>query len=105
MIYVDESKCPKCNGMLKKYDRTKRIVRGKEHKTQWIYIQRVKCVKCSRIHRVLPSFIFPYRHYEKELIVGVVEGLITSDILGYEDYPCEKTMERWREFYKDFNDT
>ena len=27
---------------------------------------------------------------------GVLEGLITCETLGFEDYPCEMTMIRWR---------
>ena len=27
--------------------------------------------------------------------MGVIEGLITPETLGYEDYPCEMTMHRW----------
>jgi hypothetical protein len=34
--------------------------------------------------------------YESEIIIGVLEGLITCETLGYEDYPCEATMRRWR---------
>ena len=30
------------------------------------------------------------------MIRGVLEGLITSDTLGFEDYPCEATMANWR---------
>lgn len=28
----------------------------------------------------------------------VLEGLITCETLGFEDYPCEMTMIRWRLF-------
>ena len=45
----------------------------------------------------MPKNILPFKHYEKDIIEGVTEGWITSDTLGYEDYPCEMTMKRWRE--------
>ena len=35
------------------------------------------------------------KEYESEIIIGVIEGLITPETLGYEDYPCEMTMNRW----------
>ena len=44
---------------------------------------------------MLPDYILPYKQYDAEIIKGVLEGLITTDTLGYEDYPCDKTMERW----------
>ena len=47
------------------------------------------------LHRELPEELFPYKQYESEVIRGVLEGLITCETLGYEDYPCEVTMIRW----------
>ena len=49
----------------------------------------------AALHRELPSSIIPYKEYESEIIIGVIEGLITPETLGYEDYPCEMTMNRW----------
>lgn len=49
----------------------------------------------EELHRELPSSIIPYKEYESEIIIGVIEGLITPETLGYEDYPCEMTMNRW----------
>lgn len=37
-----------------------------------------------------------YKQYESEIIAGVIEGLITCETFGYEDYPCEMTMIRWK---------
>lgn len=45
---------------------------------------------------VSPRFIYPYKQYESEIITGVIEGLITCETFGYEDYPCEMTMIRWK---------
>jgi len=42
----------------------------------------------------MPDDILPYKRYEREVIEGVQEGLITQDVLGYEDYPSAKQMER-----------
>lgn len=58
-------------------------------------LRRLQCVRCGKVHRELPEFIFPYKQYELEVIKGVMEGLITSDTLGFEDHPCEMTMLRW----------
>lgn len=51
---------------------------------------------CQTLHRELPDFIFPYKQYEAEVIQGVLEGFITTETSGYEDYPCEMTMVRWK---------
>ena len=65
--------CETCGAPLKYYDTVSRIVRTKGHIT-----------------------IYPYKQYEAEIIDGVVEGFITCDTIGFEDYPCELTMFRWR---------
>lgn len=87
--------CPKCEGKLRYFDTVKRIVRTKALATEWIDIRRLRCTVCGSVHRELPEDVFPYKQYEAEIIVGVLEGLITCETLGFEDYPCEMTMVRW----------
>lgn len=100
MITNNESTCPYCGGEIKYYDSVNRIVRTKRRITKKIKIRRLRCLNCGAIHRELPDFIFPYKQYESEIIMGVCEGLITYETLGFEDYPCEMTMMRWRNSQK-----
>ena len=99
MITTDERICPKCGGQLKYYDSVKRFVRTKNRTTKLIILRRMRCTKCGKLHREIPKFIIPYKEYEYEVIMGVLEGYVTSDTLGYEDYPCEMTMIRWKKEY------
>lgn len=96
MINDNELTCPECGGTLKYYDKVQRIIRTNNRISKHIEIRRFKCTKCGMIHREIPDDIFPYKQYEAEIIRGVLEGLITSDVLGFEDYPCEMTMIRWK---------
>ncbi len=96
MISDNESICPKCKGTLKYYDSVKRLVRTKYGRKKNVLLRRLRCTKCHSIHRALPDFIFPYKQYEADIIIGVIEGLITGETLGFEDYPCEMTMFRWK---------
>lgn len=95
MTIDDVSICPDCGGDLKYYDKVKRIIRVKGGAKLWVNVKRFKCSSCKRLRRALPNSIFPYKHYEAEIINGVVNGFITSETLGFEDYPCEMTMKRW----------
>lgn len=95
MVSNDASNCPSCGGKLEYYDSVSRIIRTKERKAQRIRVRRLRCSKCKAVHRELPKFVFPYKQYEAEIIKGVLEGLITPNTIGYEDYPCEMTMVRW----------
>lgn len=92
---METTKCVVCGGQCKHYDSVYRIVRTKYGKVNKVIVPRVRCTSCNRIQRELPEFIFPFKHYEKEIIIGVVEGLITCETTGFEDYPCELTMKRW----------
>jgi len=92
----EEHICSMCGKPLKYYDSVPRIVRSRARKTKWILIQRFRCDCCRCIHRDLPEYIYPYKQYDAEIIQGVLEGLITCETFGFEDYPCEMTMIRWR---------
>ena len=95
MTIDNVSKCKRCGGDLRYYDSVRRMIRTKGGHKCWIKVQRLKCDDCRKIHRELPDYIFPYKHYDAETIRGVLDGTITSDTLGYEDYPCEMTIKRW----------
>lgn len=95
MVKADKTVCPKCGGQLRFFDNVKRIVRTKARMTEWIVIRRLRCDVCGTLHRELPEELYPYKQYEAEVIIGVLEGLITCETLGFEDYPCEMTMARW----------
>ena len=95
MVRAGVSVCPKCGSTLEYYGRVKRILKTKRGCINTIYIRRLRCSGCLSIHRELPEDVLPYKHYESEVIFGVIEGLITSDTLGFEDYPSELTMRRW----------
>lgn len=96
MISENTDICPKCGGKLRYYDGVKRLVRTKNGKASRTDLRRLRCLKCGSVHREIPPYIFPYKQYTAEIIIGVLEGLITSDTLEYEDRPCEMTMMRWR---------
>ena len=91
---MDKKICEKCGAVLKHYDRVTRIIKGKGGVKSYIHVERYRCPKCKTIHRFLPECVHPYKQYDAEIIDGVIEGLIDSDTLGFEDYPC--AMKRWR---------
>lgn len=88
--------CPKCGSILKHYDSVYRVVKSKYGEKRKVRVSRLKCPTCKTIDRQLPDYILPYKQYEVDIILGVLEGIITCETLGYEDYLCELTMNRWR---------
>lgn len=95
MIDVNTTNCPKCGGNLKYYDKVKRTVLGKKRIKKYVYVRRFRCMNCKSVHREIPNVIFPYKHYDAEIIIGFIDGLITCKTLDFEDNPCELTMIRW----------
>ena len=95
MVMRDQTTCPKCGGELKYYDSVPRLVRTKGRETARVSMRRFRCVRCGAVHRELSELLVPYKQYEAEVIIGVLEGLITCETIGFEDYPCEMTMLRW----------
>lgn len=91
--------CKSCGVQMKYYDSVPRVVRTNNRKTSIVCIKRFRCPVCNSIHRNLPDYIFPYKQYEARIITGVIKGTITSNMIEYEDYPCDMTMSRWRTQY------
>lgn len=92
-------RCEKCGGEMKYRDRVKRYVRTAFGKRYVIFVPRYTCPRCGTVRREIPEMLLPYRHYEKRIIFGVVDGTITVCSDGFEDYPCEMTMKRWMDIY------
>lgn len=89
-------KCNICNKELSHRDYVNRIQKIARGEILWIRIERQYCKDCGTVHRLLPENVLPFKHYEASVIKGVINGDITPDTDGFEDYPCEMTMTRWR---------
>ena len=87
--------CPVCYSNMIYRDSRKRISKSGGGKTQWFSIRRFRCRFCNKLHTELPIGLIPHKHYCADIINGVIDGKITSDIQEYEDYPCCATMQQW----------
>lgn len=97
MVFGSNSNfCPFCGGKLVYYDTVKRKLYGKGGSRSVVYIQRRRCKSCRKVHRVLSDNVLPYFRYEADIVLGVAAGYISSATIGFEDYPCDRTMLRWR---------
>lgn len=66
-----------------------------------LIIRRLKCTGCRVLHAELPDCLVPYKHYDSEVISGVIDGIVTPDDEDSADFPCEETMKRWLRWYKE----
>lgn len=97
----ENSICPVCGHPLKHRDYVKRIMKGKEGKVRWLRIHRLVCTNgsCHSIHRELPDMLAPHKHFETDIISGVLDELITPDTKGFEDHPSEETIHQWHHWF------
>lgn len=63
-------------------------------------IRRLRCEHCRSLHNELPDCLVPYKHYESEVVSGVIDGIIEPKDDMNEDYPCEETIKRWKQWFQ-----
>lgn len=76
-------------------DSRKRIRRKEGGGVEHLLVRRLRCPKCRKLHVELPDCLVPHKHYDAEVISGVIDGIVTPDDLDSEDCPCAMTMRRW----------
>lgn len=64
-------------------------------------IRRLRCQNCHSYHNKLPDCLVPYKHYEAEVIAGVLDEVILPEDLDSEDYPSFNTMLRWLQWFRE----
>lgn len=103
----ENSICPICGHPLKHRDHVKRIMKGKDGAVRWLCIRRLVCTNeaCHSMHRELPDMLVPHKHFETDIIAGVLDGLITPDTKGFEDHPSEETIHQWHHWLRLNKDT
>ncbi len=65
--------CPCCGERLRYRDRRRRIMRSYGGKTSHIWLRRLRCKRCGRLHLELPDLLVPQKHYTAEVIENVVD--------------------------------
>lgn len=99
MFFVESSVtshiCPSCQGVLAYRDSRIRIRKKEGGHKDLLMIRRFRCETCHSYHNELPDCLTPYKHYETEVISGVIDGIVTPEDADSEDYPSIQTMQRW----------
>jgi len=99
-VFLSDSReylCPVCKeGNLVFHDYCKRIVRHEDGETEWIRIPRHQCdnPRCGKLHRMLPDFLVPFKHYTEEVISDAVNDRLNPEWIN--DAPSPATIRRWK---------
>lgn len=88
---------------MKYLDKRKRISRSYKGERDDILVSRYRCTNpdCRRIHTELPDCLVPHKHYKSEVIENVIDEVVCADDEAVGDYPCIRTMERWKKWFED----
>lgn len=104
MFFVKSSEnvpgCPCCGGELRYRDSRLRIRKQEGGGRDDLIIRRFRCSACQSYHNELPDVLLPYKHYEAEVISGVIDGIVTPDDQDSEDYPSVGTMLYWLRWFQ-----
>lgn len=104
MFFVKSSEnvpgCPCCGGQLRYRDSRLRIRKHEGGNRDFLSIRRFRCTACESYHNELPDVLLPYKHYEAEVISGVIDGIVTPHDQDSEDYPSISTMLYWLRWFQ-----
>ena len=104
-VFVESSEnshiCPVCRGTLRYRDSRPRIRKKEGGTKEQLMIRRFRCQNCHAYHNELPDCLVPYKHYEAEVIAGVLDEVILPEDLDSEDYPSFSTMLRWLQWFRE----
>lgn len=99
MFLSDSSEylCPVCKeGNLIFRDYCKRLVRHEDDESEWIRIPRHQCdnPRCRKLHRMLPDFLVPFKHYSEDVISDAINDRLSLEMTN--DAPSPATIRRWK---------
>lgn len=89
--------CPVCReGSLIFRDYCKRTVRHEGGEAEDFAIPRHQCnnPRCRKVHRMLPDFMVPFKHYTEDVISDAVNDRLDLCMTG--DAPSPSTVMRWK---------
>ena len=98
---VTSHMCPVCQSAMHYRDSRKHIRKKEGGIKEFLVIRRFRCDRCQSYHNELPDCLVPYKHYETEVISGVLDGIVSPDDLDAEDYPSLPTMLRWLQWFNE----
>lgn len=96
MIRLGDISCPFCGGALNKYGKVSRVLKSWYGRKIRLSLQRYICLSCGKTHRELTDQLIPYKQYSSKIIFGFLIGFYTYYDKEFEDYPCDATVQSWK---------
>jgi len=87
--------CPKCGKLMAFRDTCKRNGLDKDARCRRYILRRFKCKDCKNTHREIPDFLFPYKHYEADVIQAAIDG--ETDGISADNSTIRNWQKQWQE--------
>jgi len=91
--------CPYCQERLIANDWNIRCCRNLDGTMKKYMVEDRRCVKCGRMHRLLPDFLVPYKRYGREAIEEMIFNDIDDTLTKYPDTSNEYTIKRYKKWW------
>jgi len=92
IFYCEDPDCPLCGKPMKFRDTFRRHSKNSQSECTWYVLRRFEC--CGHTHRALPDFLFPFKHYEADVVQAAIDGN-TDDIVA-DDSTIRRWQSQWR---------
>jgi predicted RNA-binding Zn-ribbon protein involved in translation (DUF1610 family) len=93
IISKENVPCPYCGGELLCRDHVTRGVIHADGTVETLLIRRMFCPDCGHLHRELPDFVQPFKHYASGVIETVLDG--NNSVCSAEN----STLSRWKVWF------
>lgn len=87
-------KCPSCSGPVQGWGTVIRHGYLEDGTVLLFLIRRVKCKSCNKSHRVLPSFLLPYKRFTTDVIARTILAGFPRDTCAAE-YAAQRQWLQW----------
>jgi hypothetical protein len=91
---AEKSSCPCCTDLLEVVGSRQRVWYRSSGDREKLFIRRLYCKRCMKIHHELPDMLMPYKRYEAESIEGNVSEPSRIDVAT-----DDSTLFRWRSWF------
>lgn len=91
---AEQLPCPVCQESLAPFGRRRRVQILGSGEVRRLFIRRLRCTGCRRIHHELPAELVPYKRHEAVSIEQVIEAHGPASVAA-----DESTLQRWRRWF------
>ena len=84
--------CPECGKIMTFHDTCNRHGLNEKAECTWYVLRRFQC--CGSTHREIPDFLFPFKHYEADVVQSAIDE--NTDKIAADESTIRCWRRQWR---------